>query len=99
MYVQGLAAGWQVDAPKGRSANLGQKQGVRNRKKGGKVLRGNVYCMLQCEGQIKRTRLAAGRARPEWKEDVTFKSVQISSELKVLEYLFCFAIDVSNVVP
>lgn len=45
--------------------------------------RGDVYCILKCEGQIKRTALARGHQNPVWKEDVAFKSVQISSELLV----------------
>ena len=45
--------------------------------------RGDVYCMLRCEGLVKRTALARGHQHPVWKEDVAFKSVQISSDLQV----------------
>lgn len=45
--------------------------------------RGDVYCMLRCEGLVKRTALARGHQHPVWKEDIAFKSVQISSDLQV----------------
>lgn len=45
--------------------------------------RGDVYCILRCEGQVKRTALARGHQHPVWKEDIAFKSVQISSDLQV----------------
>ena len=53
-------------------------------KKLGKMsARGDVYCILKCEGQVKRTALAKGHQNPVWKEDIAFKSVQIGSELQV----------------
>ena len=40
--------------------------------------------LLQAEGHIKRTALAGGTAaRPAWKQELSFKSVQISSDLQV----------------
>lgn len=38
---------------------------------------------LQCEHQVKRTSVAVGQAHPVWKEEVNFKSVQITSDLQV----------------
>lgn len=38
---------------------------------------------VQCENQVKRTSVAMGQAHPVWKEEVTFKSVQITSDLQV----------------
>lgn len=38
---------------------------------------------MQCENQVKRTSVAMGQAHPVWKEEVTFKSVQITSDLQV----------------
>ncbi|KAL0042783.1 hypothetical protein WJX79_011021 [Trebouxia sp. C0005] len=48
--------------------------------------RSEVYCTLQCENQVKRTSVAMGQAHPVWKEEVTFKSVQITSDLQVSVY-------------
>lgn len=51
---------------------------------------------MQCENQMKRTSVAMGQAHPVWKEEVTFKSVQITSDLQVstntpLDFLtYCF---------
>ncbi len=45
--------------------------------------RGGTYALLQCEGQVLRTPLALGRYNPVWRHEVSFKSVQISSDLKV----------------
>lgn len=45
--------------------------------------KGNVYCVLACEGQTKRTSLAVGHQQPVWKEEVTFRAVQITSDLQV----------------
>ena len=42
-----------------------------------------VCVMVQCENQMKRTSVAMGQAHPVWKEEVTFKSVQITSDLQV----------------
>lgn len=39
--------------------------------------------VVQCENQVKRTSVAMGQAHPVWKEEVTFKSVQITSDLQV----------------
>jgi len=62
----------------------GASSGAKQLKKLGKMgARGDVYCILKCEGQVKRTALAKGHQNPVWKEDVAFKSVQISSELLV----------------
>lgn len=46
--------------------------------------RGDVYCVLRCEGGVRRTALAAGRPAPVWREDVAFKTVGIGSDLQVL---------------
>ena len=48
-----------------------------------KVARAEVCVMVQCESQMKRTSVAMGQAHPVWKEEVTFKSVQITSDLQV----------------
>ena len=45
--------------------------------------RGDVYCVLRCEGGVRRTALAASLA-PVWREDVAFKTVGIGSDLQVL---------------
>lgn len=36
---------------------------------------------------MKRTSVAVGQAHPVWKEEVNFKSVQITSDLQVGAYL------------
>lgn len=43
---------------------------------------------MQCEHQMKRTSVAVGQAHPVWKEEVNFKSVQITSDLQV-DLLHC----------
>ena len=45
--------------------------------------RGGLYCVLPCEGQTKHTAMVTG-SRPAWKQELSFKSVQISSDLQVL---------------
>ena len=45
--------------------------------------KGDVYCVLSCEGQVKRTSLAVGHRHPVWEEEVTFRAVQITSDLQV----------------
>ena len=47
--------------------------------------KGGLYCVLQCEGQTKHTAMVSG-SRPAWKQELSFKSVQISSDLQVLPY-------------
>ncbi len=49
----------------------------------GNVARAQLCVMVQCENQVKRTSVAMGQAHPVWKEEVTFKSVQITSDLQV----------------
>ena len=44
--------------------------------------KGGLHCVLQCEGQIKHTALVSS-SRPAWKQELSFKSVQISSDLQV----------------
>ena len=44
--------------------------------------RGGLYCVLQCEGQTRHTALVSS-SRPAWKQELSFKSVQISSDLQV----------------
>ena len=44
--------------------------------------KGGLYCVLQCEGQTKHTAMVSG-SRPAWKQELSFKSVQISSDLQV----------------
>ena len=59
-------------------------KGGESLKKLGKIsAKGDVYAILKCEGQVKRTALAKGHQNPVWKEDIAFKSVQITSELQV----------------
>ncbi|KAK9808775.1 hypothetical protein WJX72_003363 [[Myrmecia] bisecta] len=48
--------------------------------------RTELYCVLQCQNQVKRTQLASGASHPVWKEEVTFKAVQITSDLQVSVY-------------
>ena len=48
-----------------------------------KLARAELCLMVQCESQMKRTSVAMGQAHPVWKEEVTFKSVQITSDLQV----------------
>ncbi len=45
--------------------------------------RGGFYCVMHCEGQVLRTNLAPGHPYPVWRHEASFKSVQISSDLKV----------------
>ena len=47
--------------------------------------KGGLYCVLQCEGHTKHTAMAAG-SHPAWKQELSFKSVQISSDLQVMPY-------------
>ena len=47
--------------------------------------KGGLYCVLQCEGQTKHTAMVSGN-RPSWKQELSFKSVQISSDLQVAIY-------------
>jgi hypothetical protein len=44
--------------------------------------RGDVYCVLRCEGHVRRTALAPGRPAPAWHEDMAFKAVSIASDLQ-----------------
>ena len=58
---------------------------------------------------MKRTSVAVGQAHPVWKEEVNFKSVQITSDLQVGAYLslhgpsaltfLCFANTVTHACP
>ena len=78
--LQGLVATWQ----KKLENQAKVARGTESLKKLGKIgPRGDVYCVLKCEGQVKRTALAKGHQNPMWKEDIAFKSVQITSELQV----------------
>lgn len=52
-----------------------------------KAARREVYCILNCEQQTKRTSLATGQSHPKWNEEIAFKSVQISSDLQVRSVL------------
>ena len=45
--------------------------------------RGDVYCVLRCEGGIRRTVLATSRPAPVWRENFAFKTVGIGSDLQV----------------
>ena len=76
--MQGLVETWRKkeEKAKGRAEQLKSFKPLR--------VRGDVYCVLQCEGQVKRTALAKGHLNPVWKEDIAFKSVRISSDLQVL---------------
>ena len=44
--------------------------------------RGGLYCVLRCEGHTKHTALVSS-SRPAWKQELSFKSVQISADLQV----------------
>ena len=46
--------------------------------------RGDVYCVLRCEGGVRRTALATSRQAPVWREDIAFKAVGIGSDLQVV---------------
>lgn len=48
-----------------------------------KLARAKLCVIMQCENQVKRTSVTMGQAHPVWKEEVTFKSVQITSDLQV----------------
>ena len=48
--------------------------------------RGDVYCVLRCEGAVRRTALATGQPAPVWREEMAFKTVGIGSDLQVLSY-------------
>ena len=37
------------------------------------------YVVLECEGQTRQTRLAGKSKDPVWDEEVTFKSVRVTS--------------------
>ncbi len=50
--------------------------------------KGGLYCVLQCEGQTKHTAMVSG-SRPAWKQELSFKSVQISSDLQVRFHAEC----------
>lgn len=85
---QGLVESWRKKEDKEKqpstslpSAKSPKAQQVKLRAIG---TRGAVYCILRCEGQVKRTALARGHHNPVWKEDIAFKSVRISSDLQVL---------------
>lgn len=77
---QGLIETWRKKLDS-QTASKTATQTLKNLSK--MSFRGDVYCVLKCESQIKRTALAKGHQNPVWKEDVAFKSVQISSELQV----------------
>lgn len=56
-----------------------------------------VAVCVQCESQVKRTSVAMGQAHPVWKEEVTFKSVQITSDLQVsLQATYCLIQQVTS---
>lgn len=55
--------------------------GLKNGLERGLNRRGDVYCMLAAEGRIRRTTLATG-PNPAWRQELSFKSVQISSDLQ-----------------
>lgn len=78
VHLQGLVESWRK---KLESQAAGKGESL---KKLGKIsTKGDVYAILKCEGQVKRTALAKGHQNPMWKEDIAFKSVQITSELQV----------------
>ena len=85
--MQGLISAWrrsderaETRAESSQSASLKQKTERRLRKS---LAKGDVYCTVKCEGLTKRSAVAKGHENPAWKEDMAFKSVQISSELQV----------------
>ncbi len=65
---------------------LGPGQGFgRNLAKHFAKRKGGLYCKLQCEGQTKHTAMVSG-SHPAWKQELSFKSVQISSDLQVMKH-------------
>ncbi len=50
---------------------------------------GDVYCVLAAEGRVKRTALAMGGPAPAWRQELSFKAVQISSDLQARRYTGC----------
>lgn len=95
--MQGLISAWrksderaETRADLSQSVSLKKKTERRLRKT---LAKGDVFCTVKCEGQCKRTAVAKGHENPAWKEDVAFKSVQISSELQVLP-LTCFCLEI-----
>ena len=85
--MQGLISAWRRSderaesrAHHSKSATLKRKTQNRLKKS---LAKGDVYCTVKCEGQVKRSAVARGHESPVWKEDMAFKSVQISSELQV----------------
>ena len=81
-FVQGLVESWRK-----KLESQATSKGSQPLKKLGKIsAKGDVYAILKCEGQVKRTALAKGHQNPVWKEDIAFKSVQITSELQVQCY-------------
>ena len=65
---------------------LGPGQGfARNLAKHFAKRKGGLYCVLQCEGQTKHTAMVSG-SHPAWNQELSFKSVQISSDLQVIRH-------------
>ncbi|KAL3144166.1 hypothetical protein ABBQ32_003950 [Trebouxia sp. C0010 RCD-2024] len=87
--AQGLMDTWLSGQSKRGEASQGSRKAVHKLnsiKARLRNARSEVYCTLQCENQVKRTSVAMGQAHPVWKEEVTFKSVQITSDLQVSVY-------------
>ena len=83
-----LQVGWGAVAGKGSHHAASRSKSVARRASSSMHLmrrtRGDVYCVLRCEGGVRRTALAASRPAPVWREDVAFKAVSIGSDLQVL---------------
>ncbi|KAK9809768.1 hypothetical protein WJX73_004442 [Symbiochloris irregularis] len=84
--AQGLVSAWSKRREQVHQAS-GQRPGSNAIMKQVRTFmgphKGGVYCLLQCEGQTKRTGLSMGQQQPVWQEEVTFKAVQITSDLQV----------------
>ena len=78
--MQGLVESWRRREERTKGSALPGTQQLKDKLR---AKRGDVYCVLKCEGQEKRTALAFGHQNPVWREDIAFKSVRISSDLQV----------------
>ena len=75
-----VGKGYQHAACRSHSPAPGANSGVRFMRR----MRGDVYCVLRCEGRVRRTALAPSQPAPVWQEDIAFKTVGIGSDLQVL---------------
>ena len=59
-----------------RSASRALRQETR-------VGRSEVYTVLRCEDQERRTAPVMGLKHPDWKEEVSFRNISASSDIQV----------------